>query len=165
MWAVPDRPPIVPARTNRTATSAGAVVQDSYLPGAGSVMEKDPPGERTLRHIRSILYSLVLAPAAWVLTAVGLTGDLTARGRDGFAVENFPGLLLLLLAGAAYGILVLGPFSPAGPLLAGLVYLAISAWALTSPSAYADVWSPSVSKDGFDLSRPGYGWRRSLRCH
>jgi hypothetical protein len=110
-----------------------------------------------LRHIRSILYSLVLAPAAWVLTAVGLTGDLTARGRDGFAVENFTGLLLLLLAGAAYGILVLGPFSPAGPLLAGVVYLALSAWALTSPSAYADVWPPAVAKDGFDLSRPGYG--------
>ena len=127
------------------------------MPGAGSVLETEPPGERTLRHIRSILYSLVLAPAAWVLTAVGLTGDLTARGRDGFAVENFTGLLLLLLAGAAYGILVLGPFSPAGPLLAGLVYLAISAWALTSPAAYADVWPPAVAKDGFDLSRPGYG--------
>jgi hypothetical protein len=110
-----------------------------------------------LRHIRSILYSLVLAPAAWVLTAVGLTGDLTARGRDGFAVENFTGLLLLMLAGAAYGILVLGPFSPAGPLLAGVVYLLISAWALMSPAAYADVWPPAVAKDGFDLSRPGYG--------
>ena len=110
-----------------------------------------------MRHIRSILYSLVLAPAAWVLTAVGLTGDLTARGRDGFAVENFTGLLLLLLAGAAYGILVLGPFSPAGPLSAGVVYLAISGWALTSPAAYADIWPPAVAKDGFDLSRPGYG--------
>ncbi|MCU7725374.1 hypothetical protein ODJ79_16735 [Actinoplanes sp. KI2] len=110
-----------------------------------------------MRHIRSILYSLVLAPAAWVLTAVGLTGDLTARGRDGFAVENFTGLLLLLLAGAAYGILVLGPFSPAGPLLAGVVYLALSAWALTAPSAYADIWPPAVVKEGFDLSRPGYG--------
>jgi len=157
MWVVADRSAIMPARPSRTAASAGAVGQDCYLPGAGSVQEKDPPGERTLRHLRSILYSLVLAPAAWVLTAVGLTGDLTARGRDGFAVENFTGLLLLLLAGAAYGILVLGPFSPAGPLLAGVVYLAISAWALTSPSAYADVWSPSVAKDGFDLSRPGYG--------
>ncbi|WP_433374988.1 hypothetical protein ACQPZX_05050 [Actinoplanes sp. CA-142083] len=110
-----------------------------------------------MRHIRSILYSLVLAPAAWVLTGVGLTGDLTARGRDGFAVESFTGLLLLLLAGAAYGILVLGPISPAGPLLAGVVYLAIAVWSLMSPSSYADVWPPSVAKDGFDLSRPGYG--------
>ncbi|MFF5291396.1 hypothetical protein [Paractinoplanes globisporus] len=110
-----------------------------------------------LRHIRSILYSLVLAPAAWVLTGVGLTSDLTARGRDGFELENLTGLLLLLLAGAAYGILVLAPISPAGPLLAGVVYLAISSWALLSPSAYADVWPHAVAKDGFDLSRPGYG--------
>src|SRR4051794_13552829 len=146
----------MPARPSRSAACAGAVGHDG-LPGAGSVLETEPPGERTLRHIRSILYSLVLAPAAWVLTAVGLTGDLTARGREGFAVENFTGLLLLLLAGAAYGILVLGPFSPAGPLAAGVVYLAISAWALMAPAAYADVWPPSVAKDGFDLSRPGYG--------
>ncbi|WP_433301126.1 hypothetical protein ACQP2F_05185 [Actinoplanes sp. CA-030573] len=110
-----------------------------------------------MRHIRSIFYALVLAPAAWVLTGVGLTGDLTVRGRDGFAVESLTGLLLLLLAGAAYGILVLGPFSPAGPLLAGVVYLALASWALISPSAYADVWPHAVAKDGFDLSRPGYG--------
>ncbi|GAA0532984.1 hypothetical protein GCM10010172_12260 [Paractinoplanes ferrugineus] len=110
-----------------------------------------------MRHIRSIFYALVLAPAAWVLTGVGLTSDLTARGRDGFAVENFLGLLLLLLAGAAYGILVLGPISPAGPVAAGAFYLAITVWALLAPSAYADAWPPAVSKEGFDLSRPGFG--------
>jgi hypothetical protein len=103
------------------------------------------------------LYALVLAPAAWVLTAVGLNRDLTTRGQDRFAVEAFTGLLLLVLAGAAYGILVLGPFSPAGPLLAGLAYLGGTAWALLAPAAYAAIWPPAVVKEGFDLSRPGYG--------
>ncbi|WP_438872175.1 hypothetical protein, partial [Paractinoplanes rishiriensis] len=110
-----------------------------------------------MRHFRSILYAVVLAPAAWVLTGVGLTSDLTGRGRDGFAVEAFTGVLLLVLAGTAYGILVLGPISPAGPLTAGFAYLGVALWAMTAPAAYASVWPPEVAKDGFDISRPGYG--------
>ncbi|MET0424774.1 MAG: hypothetical protein ABW046_12910, partial [Actinoplanes sp.] len=110
-----------------------------------------------MRHFRSILYALVLAPVVWVLAGVGLTGDLATRGRDDFAVETYTGLLLLLLAGTAYGILVFAPISPAGPALAGLVYLGVTLWALNSPTGYADVWPPGVSKESFDLSRPGYG--------
>jgi hypothetical protein len=103
------------------------------------------------------LYALVLAPAVWVLVAVGLTHDLTARGRDGFAVESLTGLLLLLLGGAAYGILVFAPISPLGPVVAGLVFLVAGVWAIESPSGYAGMWPSGVVKDGFDLSRPGYG--------
>jgi virulence-associated protein VagC len=110
-----------------------------------------------LRHIRSILYALVLAPVLWVLTGVGFNHDLTTRGRGTFAVESYAGLLLLLLAGAAYGILVFAPVSPAGPLVAGLSFLGIAVWALSAPDSYAGAFSPSVTKDGFDLSRPGYG--------
>ncbi|MFI6073763.1 hypothetical protein ACIA5C_19525 [Actinoplanes sp. NPDC051343] len=110
-----------------------------------------------MRHLRSILYAVVLAPAVWVLVAVGLTHDLTARGRDGFAVESFMGLLMLLLGGAAYGILVFAPISPLGPTAAGVVFFAAGVWAISSPSSYADLWPAGVVKDGFDLSRPGYG--------
>jgi hypothetical protein len=110
-----------------------------------------------VRHLRSILYAVVLAPAVWVLVAVGLTHDLTARGRDGFAVESFTGLLMLLLGGAAYGILVFAPISPLGPTAAGVVFFAAGVWAISSPSSYADLWPAGVVKDGFDLSRPGYG--------
>ncbi|MEV4350637.1 hypothetical protein AB0J83_39775 [Actinoplanes sp. NPDC049596] len=88
---------------------------------------------------------------------MGLTQDLTTRGRDDFAVESWGGLSLLLLAGAAYGILLLAPISPLGPLVAGLAFLGVSIWALESPSAYADLWPADVAKEGFDLSRPGYG--------
>ncbi|MCO8273000.1 hypothetical protein M1L60_20605, partial [Actinoplanes sp. TRM 88003] len=110
-----------------------------------------------MRHFRSILYALVLAPAVWVLAGVGFTHDLTARGRDDFAVESVAGLLMLVLAGAAYAILLFAPISPAGPLVGGLAYLGISAWALAAPAAYAGVWPESVAKEGFDVSRPGFG--------
>ena len=110
-----------------------------------------------MRHFRSILYALVLAPAVWVLVAVGLTHDLTARGRDGFAVESLTGLVLLLLGGAAYGILVFAPISPLGPVVAGVVFLGVGVWAIESPAGYAGVWPAGVVKEGFDLSRPGYG--------
>ncbi|MFF5084090.1 hypothetical protein ACFY36_44160 [Actinoplanes sp. NPDC000266] len=110
-----------------------------------------------MRHFRSILYAVVLAPAVWILAAVGFTQDLTTRGRDDFAVESLGGLSLLLLAGAAYAILLLAPISPAGPLLAGLAFLGVSIWALAEPPGYAGLWPANVAKDGFDLSRPGYG--------
>jgi hypothetical protein len=110
-----------------------------------------------LRHFRSILYALVLAPAVWVLAGVGLTHDLATRGRNDFAVESITGLLLLVLGGAAYAILVFAPISPAGPMVAGLAFLGVSVWALEAPSAYAGIWPGSVAKEGFDLSRPGYG--------
>jgi hypothetical protein len=97
-----------------------------------------------LRHLRSILYALVLAPAVWVLCGVGFTGDLTGR-------------LPLLLAGAAYAILIFAPISPAGPVLGGWAFLGVGLWALAAPSSYAGVWAPNVSRNGFDLSLPGYG--------
>ncbi|MFI7598682.1 hypothetical protein [Actinoplanes sp. NPDC049681] len=110
-----------------------------------------------MRHLRSILYALALAPAAWILCGVGFDQDLTGRARDNGGVESAGGLLLLLLAGAAYAILLFAPISPSGPLVAGMAFLGIGAWARISPSSYASVWPPGVTKDGFNISTPGYG--------
>ncbi|WP_328465355.1 hypothetical protein OHA21_43365 [Actinoplanes sp. NBC_00393] len=110
-----------------------------------------------MRHLRSILYALVLAPAIWVLAGVGFTHDLSSRGREFFAAESISGLLLLVFAGILYAILAFAPVSPAGPVLAGAVYLGVAVWAWNSPEAYAGLWPAEVSKEGFDLSRPGYG--------
>jgi hypothetical protein len=110
-----------------------------------------------VRHLRSILYALVLAPAVWILSGVGFTHDLTGRAPEYGGVETFTRLLLLLLAGTAYAILLLSPISPAGPAAFGVIFLGIGVWALASPSSYHDVWPASVAKDGFDLSLPGYG--------
>ncbi|MEV8505239.1 hypothetical protein AB0368_10480 [Actinoplanes sp. NPDC051475] len=110
-----------------------------------------------MRHLRSILYALILAPAAWILCGVGFDQDLTGRARDNGGLESVGGLLLLLLAGAAYGILLFAPISPSGPLLTGLTFLGVGAWARVSPSSYASVWPADVTKDGFNVSTPGYG--------
>ncbi|BBH66223.1 hypothetical protein ACTI_29080 [Actinoplanes sp. OR16] len=110
-----------------------------------------------MRHLRSILYALVLAPSIWILAGVGFTHDLTSRGREFFAEESIAGLLLLIFSGILYAILTFAPVSPAGPVLAGVAYLGVTIWAWTSPEAYAGLWAPEISKDTFDLSRPGYG--------
>ncbi|GID45773.1 hypothetical protein Aca07nite_30480 [Actinoplanes capillaceus] len=110
-----------------------------------------------MRHLRSIIYALVLAPSIWVLSGVGFTRDLSSRGREFFAAESISGLLLLIFAGILYAILAFAPVSPAGPVLAGAAYLGVTIWAWQSPAAYAAMWAPEVSKEGFDLSRPGYG--------
>lgn len=94
-----------------------------------------------MRHLRSILYALVLAPAVWVLCGVGLTRETT-----GWALAP------LLLGGAAYAILLFAPISPAGPVLSGLVFLGAGGWALVAPDSYGSVWPAG----GLDLSRPGY---------
>ena len=79
-----------------------------------------------MRHLRSILYALVLAPAVWVLAGVGLTQDLTDRARDGGSLETATAMLLLLLAGAAYAILIFAPISPRGPCCSGLAFLGVA---------------------------------------
>ncbi|GAA3912060.1 hypothetical protein [Actinoplanes auranticolor] len=110
-----------------------------------------------MRHLRSTLYALVLAPAVWILCGVGFDQDLTGRARDNGGIESLSGVLLLVLAGAAYAILLFSPISPLGPLLAGLGFLGVGAWARIAPASYAGVWPENVASDGFDLSRPGYG--------
>jgi len=102
----------------------------------------------SVRHLRSILYALVLAPAVWVLCGAGFARDLTGR-------SSWAGLLLVL-AGAAYAVLLLGPISPIGPLIAGLVFLALGTWGMTAPDSYASIWPSGAVRDDFDLSRPGY---------
>ncbi|SDT70031.1 hypothetical protein [Actinoplanes derwentensis] len=110
-----------------------------------------------MRHLRSIFYALVLAPSIWVLIGVGFTNDLSSRGRDFFSAESISGLLLVIFAGILVTILAFSPISPAGPALTGTAFLGVTIWAWNSPAEYAALWAPEVAKEGFDLSRPGYG--------
>ncbi|HWS31649.1 MAG TPA: hypothetical protein VN408_02785, partial [Actinoplanes sp.] len=110
-----------------------------------------------MRHLRSILYALVLAPSVWVLIGVGFTDDLSSRGREFFSAESISGLLLVVFAGILVTILAFSPISPAGPALTGAGFLGVTIWAFNSPTEYAALWAPEVAKDGFDLSRPAYG--------
>jgi hypothetical protein len=110
-----------------------------------------------VRHLRSIIYTLVLAPAVWILCGVGFDQDLTGRARDNGGIESLFGVLLLLLAGTAYAILLFAPISPLGPLLAGLTFVGVGAWARLAPDSYAGMWPANIASDGFDVSTPGYG--------
>jgi hypothetical protein len=111
-----------------------------------------------VRHLRSILYALVLASAVWILCGAGFHADLTGRALDnGSGPETIGGPLLLLLAGAAYAILLFAPISPAGPLLVAFLFLGTGLFARFAPDTYANLWPADITKDGFDLSTPGHG--------
>ncbi|HEX2774717.1 MAG TPA: hypothetical protein VHN18_20160 [Micromonosporaceae bacterium] len=82
-----------------------------------------------MRHIRSFVLSLVLAPLIWALTGLGLVVqygvglDLPAdRGRQ-------VGLGALAAAGILVAVLALARLSPLGPALAGLGFLGAVAYA------------------------------------
>jgi hypothetical protein len=107
-----------------------------------------------VRHLRSIMYALVLAPTVWALCGVGFAPGLTIGARP---AAHLTGLLVLLLAGAVYAVLLLPRLSPAGPAGAGLVFLALSGWDLLSPDSLHSLWPPAWSPDGVDLTMPGNG--------
>ena len=95
-----------------------------------------------MRHLRSVLYAIVGAPTVWTLCAVGLARDAVG------------GPAILVLAGAAYALLLLPRFSPAGPVLAGLAFLAMAGWAFAAPESFGDAWPDAVTRSGFDLRLP-----------
>jgi hypothetical protein len=99
----------------------------------------------------------VLAPTVWTLSAVAFTQDLTGRARDEQTIEALTGFLLLLLAGAAYAILLLPRFSPVGPLTTGVLFLTVCVWVLIDPGSFDGLFPAAVRKPGFDLTLPAHG--------
>jgi hypothetical protein len=82
-----------------------------------------------MRHIRSFVLSLVLAPLIWALTGLGLVVQ-DGRAVDLRADEARPvGLAALAAAGLLVAVLALGRLSPLGPALAGLGFLSAVAYA------------------------------------
>jgi hypothetical protein len=111
-----------------------------------------------MRHIRSVLYALVLAPLLWMLCAVGLGRGVAGRGfQAGLTVESTGGIVILLLAGATYAILLLPRLSPAGPILTGLLFVGVTLWSLVNAASFAGVWPASLLKPGFDVTLPAKG--------
>jgi hypothetical protein len=82
-----------------------------------------------MRHVRSFVLSLVLAPLIWALTGLGLAVH-EGIGLD-LAAEpaRQVGLGALAGAGVLAATLVVGRLSPVGPTLAGLGFLAAVAYA------------------------------------
>jgi hypothetical protein len=94
-----------------------------------------------MRHLGSIVLSLLLAPIVYALAGIGLVkvSDVPSRlSTSDYAAVSI-GLAALLGAGLAYALLVMARLSPLGPVLAGLGYLAVTGWFIGSRSSFTRV--------------------------
>jgi hypothetical protein len=94
-----------------------------------------------MRHLGSIVLSLLLAPIVYALTGIGLVKMIDVprhlSGHD-YATLGI-GVAALAGAGLAYAVLVLTRLSPLGPLLAGLGFLGMTAWYVGSRSSFTRI--------------------------
>jgi hypothetical protein len=91
-----------------------------------------------MRHFLSVLLALVLAPIIYIsagFSAVWFTEAATRGDTD--VVKAMLGLGAALGAGALYAVLVMARLSPLGPLLAGLLFLGVDAWAIADRNGFA----------------------------
>ena len=92
-----------------------------------------------MRHLLSVLLSLVLAPLVYVASGYSAAqfGEANANGQ----IDITPAALALtaaVAAGGLYALLVMARLSPVGPALAGLLYLGVTLWALLSRASFED---------------------------
>lgn len=92
-----------------------------------------------MRHLGSILLSLLLAPLIWALTGIGTTrfSEAYAGGSDR-VITAAVAIAALLAAGGAYALLVLPRLAPLGPALAGLILLGATVWPLVDRASFID---------------------------
>jgi len=103
-----------------------------------------------MRHLLSALLALVLAPAAYACAGYG-----AARVADAqTTVSAALGLVPALVAGALYAILVMARLSPVGPVLAGLLLVGVSVWAIADPAGFADRVPADLPDAAGALHRP-----------
>ena len=103
-----------------------------------------------MRHLGSLVLSLVLAPLIWVLTGMGLAdfGTHLASG-DSLGTDGILGLAELIGAGVLLAVLVLSRLSPLGVGLAGLIFIGMTLWAAVDASSLIDAMPDSVlGRDG-----------------
>ena len=92
-----------------------------------------------MRHLLSVLLALILAPIVYICAGFSAAwfAEATTQGNADVA-KGLLGLGAAVVGGAIYAILVLARISPMGPVLAGLLYLGVGAWAVTDQSTFAD---------------------------
>jgi hypothetical protein len=91
------------------------------------------------------LLALLVAPLVVVLAGRGLGGlaEAAAAARpDAFITST--AAAALCLSGLMYATLVMVRFSPVGPFLAGLGYLAVGIWALADPAGFDAALQPDL---------------------
>jgi hypothetical protein len=114
-----------------------------------------------MRHIRTLIAAIVIAPLAWVLLALGQERSAdafagTSHGSALHAGDFVRPLLLLAVAGLLLGVLGTLRFSPLGAMVIGIVYASSSVMLLVAPSRVMDMFSDDVWVAGrhLDLAAP-----------
>jgi hypothetical protein len=101
-----------------------------------------------MRHLGSLLLALLLAPATWVLTGIGVSKFTAAQGDPaGLDIDLAVGLAAVLGAGVCYALLILPRVSPLGLVVAGLAFLGLVVWRV----ADLDAFNRAVPADFFDI--------------
>ncbi|HKD98255.1 MAG TPA: hypothetical protein VKB69_11695, partial [Micromonosporaceae bacterium] len=103
-----------------------------------------------MRHLGSIALSIVLTPVMFFLAGYG-----EVKLADGIAADkNWTniaiGAVALLAASGAFAVMVLPKLSPLGPVIAGVIFLALSLWAIVSPTGITKILKPSTLNGALD---------------
>jgi hypothetical protein len=87
-----------------------------------------------VRHLVSILLAPVLGAVAYILIGIGFAKSF----HNGWSGDTIVAMVATLAAGAAYAVLLLPRWSPVGPALVGLVYLALTVWVASDVQSFLD---------------------------
>jgi hypothetical protein len=102
-----------------------------------------------MRHLGSLLLALLLAPAVWVLTGIGISKFAEAGGDStGLDMDLAVGLAAFAGAGLCYALLILPRHSPFGLVLAGLGMLGLVVWRAADLAGF----NRAVPADLFDIT-------------
>jgi hypothetical protein len=104
-----------------------------------------------MRHLWSLILALVLTPLIYTAAGVSAVRLSDARGLGSTAVV---GLVAALVAGGLYALLVMVRLSPVGPVVAGLIYLGVTIWALLDLTGFQDFLPPDFFGEKGVLHRP-----------
>jgi hypothetical protein len=98
-----------------------------------------------MRHLGSIILSLVLAPTIYLLVGIGLIKTSTP-GIDGRTDPSAlaVGFVTMVTAGLLYALLVQSRLSPLGPVLAAVVLLVVQVWVLFAKENFTSTFPKAV---------------------
>src|SRR5262245_44580532 len=102
-----------------------------------------------MRHLGSLLLSLISAAAIHVLAGVGMVKATEIHSGE---ATDWPATAIafgaLITAGLIYTMLLFARLSPFGLVAAGLAFLGVSVWALIWPDSFLDTMPTSVGGIG-----------------
>jgi hypothetical protein len=98
-----------------------------------------------MRHLGSIVLSMLLVPIVYVLTGIGLVDWSVAESGSSLNYGRLAvALMALLVAGLAYATLVLARLSPLGLILAGLALFGVSLWETFANDSFVHTMPRSI---------------------